>query len=106
MEKASKHLIPITLELGGKSPAIIDKNCHIKHTAKRIVGGKLTNAGQTCVAPDYVYIHERVKNKKVKAMIKQIRSLYSKKPLENDQYVKIVNEIHYKRLVLLLEKEY
>src|SRR5690625_118712 len=103
MEKASKHLIPITLELGGKSPAIIDKNCHIKHTAKRIVWGKLTNAGQTCVAPDYVYIHESVKNKMVKAMIKQIRSLYSKKPLENDQYVKIVNEGHFNRLVRLLE---
>src|SRR5690625_1076473 len=103
MRKASEHLIPITLELGGKSPAIIDKNCHIKHTAKRIIWGKLTNAGQTCVAPDYVYIHESVKNKMVKAMIKQIRSLYSKKPLENDQYVKIVNEGHFNRLVRLLE---
>lgn len=103
MEKASKHLIPVTLELGGKSPAIIDKDCHIQHTAKRIVWGKLTNAGQTCVAPDYIYIHESIKNKLIKAMIKQIRSLYSKNPLHNDQYVKIINERHFNRLLHFLE---
>src|SRR5690625_3582741 len=103
MEKASKHLIPVTLELGGKSPAIIDKDCHIQHTAKRIVWGKLTNAGQTCVAPDYVYIHESIKDVLIKAMIKQIRVLYSKNPLRNDQYVKIINEHHFNRLLRFLE---
>src|SRR5699024_5220026 len=57
MEKASRHLTPVTLELGGKSPAIVDEDAHIKLAAKRIVWGKFTNAGQTCVAPDYVYVH-------------------------------------------------
>ncbi len=103
MRKASEHLIPITLELGGKSPAIIDKDCHIKYTAKRLVWGKLTNAGQTCVAPDYVYIHEDVKDKLLKAMIKQIKSMYSKDIFKNDQYVKIINENHFQRLTRLLD---
>lgn len=63
MEKASKHLTPITLELGGKSPCIVDKEGNIDIFAKRIVWGKFLNAGQTCVAPDYVYVHKDIKDK-------------------------------------------
>src|SRR5690625_7614194 len=65
MEQASKHLTPVTLELGGKSPVIVDKDADIKLAAKRIVWGKFTNAGQTCVAPDFVYIHERSEERRV-----------------------------------------
>src|SRR5699024_9194020 len=77
MEKASKHLTPVTLELGGKSPAIVDKEANIKLAAKRIVWGKFTNAGQTCVAPDYIYVHDKVFKKFLKHVKKEIVSLYS-----------------------------
>lgn len=98
MQKASKHLTPVTLELGGKSPAIIDKDANIDLAAKRIVWGKYTNAGQTCVAPDYLYIHENIKPKLLKAMKKYIKSFYSKKPLDNKDYVRIINNEHFNRL--------
>lgn len=103
MEKASKYLTPITLELGGKSPAIVDKDCSIKRTAKRIIWGKFTNAGQTCVAPDYVYIHADIYPKLVKEMKKQINKLYTKQPLTNPDYVKIINNRHFHRLKKLLD---
>src|SRR5699024_7678335 len=87
MEKASQNLIPVTLELGGKSPVIINKDANIKLAAKRIAWGKFTNAGQTCVAPDYVYVHHKVKNKFMRALIKQIKNLYVKKHLNNKDYI-------------------
>lgn len=98
MEKASKHLTPVTLELGGKSPVIVDKDAKVDLAAKRIVWGKFTNAGQTCVAPDYVYVHEKVKLKLLRAMKKHIKSFYSKKPLQNEDYVRIVGKDHFDRL--------
>ncbi|MFB4166401.1 aldehyde dehydrogenase [Virgibacillus sp. JSM 102003] len=102
MQQASKHLTPITLELGGKSPAIIDKDANIDLAAKRIVWGKFTNAGQTCVAPDYLYIHEKVKPKLLKAMEKHIKIFYGKKPLQNDDYTRIVHKEHFNRLQAFL----
>ena len=78
MEAASKNLIPVTLELGGKSPCIVDKDANIKLSAKRIVWGKYLNVGQTCVAPDYVYVHKDVKEKLLKEMVKEIESEYGK----------------------------
>lgn len=98
MQQASKHLTPVTLELGGKSPAIVDKDANIDLSAKRIIWGKFTNAGQTCVAPDYIYVHEKVKSKLIKAMKKNIHSLYGKKPLDNKDYVRIVHKNHFTRL--------
>src|SRR5699024_11148748 len=98
MQKASENLTPVTLELGGKSPAIVNKDANIDLAAKRIVWGKFTNAGQTCVAPDYLYVHDKIKPKLLKAMKKHIRSLYGKKPLENKDYVRIINEKHFNRL--------
>lgn len=98
MEKASKHLTPVTLELGGKSPVIVDKDAKVDLAAKRIVWGKFTNAGQTCVAPDYVYVHEKVKLKLLRAMKKHIQSFYGKKPLQNEDYVRIVGKDHFDRL--------
>lgn len=98
MKSASNHLTPVTLELGGKSPAIIDQDANIKLAAKRIVWGKFTNAGQTCVAPDFLYVHEKVKKELIKAMKKYIKSFYGKKPLENKDYVHIIHEKHFNRL--------
>lgn len=98
MEKASQYLTPVTLELGGKSPAIVDQDAKIDLAAKRIVWGKFTNAGQTCVAPDYVYVHEKVKPKLIKAMKKHIKAFYGKNPLQNKDYVRIVGKEHFDRL--------
>ncbi|MFA1821605.1 aldehyde dehydrogenase [Virgibacillus oceani] len=98
MKEASKHLTPVTLELGGKSPAIVDKDANIQLAAKRIVWGKFTNAGQTCVAPDFLYVHDRVKFKLMKEMKKQIKSFYGRVPLKNKDYVQIINQNHFDRL--------
>lgn len=102
MKAASNHLTPVTLELGGKSPAIINSDANINLAAKRIVWGKFTNAGQTCVAPDFLYVQEKVKNKLIKAMKKHIRDFYGKKPLKNKDYVHIINKGHFERLNKLL----
>ncbi|MBM7598047.1 aldehyde dehydrogenase (NAD+) [Virgibacillus halotolerans] len=98
MREASTHLTPVTLELGGKSPAIVDKDANINLAAKRIVWGKFTNAGQTCVAPDYLYVHEKAKFKLLKAMKRQIKAFYGKDPLANEDYVRIINQKHFNRL--------
>ncbi|HLS24096.1 MAG TPA: aldehyde dehydrogenase [Pseudogracilibacillus sp.] len=103
MEKASKHLTPVTLELGGKSPTIVDEDCNISLSAKRIVWGKYTNAGQTCVAPDYVYVHEKIYMKFLRALKRQIHRLYGKRPLNNKDYGRIINKKHFDRLTKLLE---
>lgn len=102
MKQASEHLTPVTLELGGKSPAIVDQDAKIDLAAKRIVWGKYTNAGQTCVAPDYLYVHEKVKQKLLKAMKKHVKSFYGKDPLANKDYGHIVNQDHFERLTGLL----
>ena len=103
MEKASKRLIPVTLELGGKSPTIVHKDANIDLAAKRIVWGKYTNAGQTCIAPDYLYVHHEVKADLIHAMKKYIQQFYGENPLENDDYTKIVNQSHFDRVSSYLE---
>lgn len=103
MRQASEHLTPLTLELGGKSPVVVDEDVYVKKAAKRIIWGKFTNAGQTCVAPDYVLVHESKKNQLLRSMIRYIKRFYSKKPLDNKNYVKIVNEKHFNRLTSYLE---
>ncbi len=102
MRKASEHLTPVTLELGGKSPAIINKDANLSITAKRIIWGKYTNAGQTCVAPDYLYVHHKIKDKLLKEMKKQIKSIFSTNALDNEDFVRIINENHFNRLVAYL----
>lgn len=102
MESAAKHLTPVTLELGGKSPCIIDKSANLKLAAKRIVFGKYLNCGQTCVAPDYILCHEEVKEEFVKEVIHQIKKQYGKDPLNNKNYGKIINEKHFKRINKLI----
>ena len=97
MRHASEHLTPVTLELGGKSPCIVDKSANIKLAAKRIVFGKYLNCGQTCVAPDYIYCHREVKDTLLKQIQKQIRKQFGKSPLDNKNYGKIINEKHFSR---------
>ncbi|MFI3250813.1 MAG: aldehyde dehydrogenase [Eubacteriales bacterium] len=106
MEKAAKYLTPVTLELGGKSPCIVDETAKIEVTARRIVWGKLVNSGQTCVAPDYLLVHESVKDRLVVALKKYIIKFYGEHPEQNPDYPKIINEKHFQRLLSLIpEKE-
>ena len=104
MEKAAKHLTPIVLELGGKSPCIIDKQSKIDLFAKRIAWGKLLNSGQTCVAPDYVLIHEKIKDDFVIALQKYITIFYGENPEQNTEYPKIINKHHFDRLNKLIKE--
>ena len=90
MEKAAKKLIPITLELGGKSPCIVDKDANIKMSAKRIVWGKYLNAGQTCVAPDYLCVHKDIKDELLKEMVKEIKLQFGEDNRKSLDYPRII----------------
>lgn len=105
MRNAAEHLTPVTLELGGKSPCIVDQTSNIKLAARRIVFGKYLNCGQTCVAPDYIYCHRSVKDKLVSEVKKQIQKQYGKQPLSNPDYGKIINEKHFDRILGLIDKK-
>lgn len=98
MEAASRNLTPVTLELGGKSPCIVDREVNIDIAARRIVWGKFLNAGQTCVAPDYVMIHKDVKKELLNSMKKYIREFYGEHPCKNDEFPKIINDKHFRRI--------
>ena len=104
MQKAAQHLTPVTLELGGKSPCIVDSDAKLKLAAKRIVWGKFLNAGQTCISIDYVLIHEKVKNTFIKELFREIKHRY-KNAAFNSSYPKIINRHHYNRLKKLLASE-
>ena len=105
MRQAAGHLTPVTLELGGKSPCIVEKSANLKLTAKRIVFGKYLNCGQTCVAPDYVYCDRSVKDKLIKEIKKQIQRQYGKQPLEREDYGKIINRKHFDRISNLIDTD-
>lgn len=98
MKAAAEHLTPLTLELGGKSPAIVSKSSDLEITAKRLVWGKFTNCGQTCVAPDYLYVHKDVKEELIKLIIKSIRDFYGEYPKKSSDYGRIISEKHLSRL--------
>ncbi|MBR2029920.1 MAG: aldehyde dehydrogenase [Clostridia bacterium] len=102
MACASTNLTPVTLELGGKSPCIIDESADIKLTAKRLIWGKLINCGQTCIAPDYVYVHKSLKDILVNEIKKYITEFYGKNPLSNNSYPKMVNKKHFDRVSAML----
>ena len=104
MRAASENLTPVSLELGGKCPCIVDESANIKIAAKRIVWGKLLNAGQTCVSVDYVVVHNSVKEKLIKCILKEIKSRYHD-ALNSNTYPRIINEHHYKRLLNLIKVE-
>ncbi len=103
MKSASEHLTPVTLELGGKSPCIVDETANIKLAARRIVWGKYLNAGQTCVAPDYLLVHSSVRDALLEEMKKQIRAMFGEHPEQNPEYPKIINEKHFLRLQGLMK---
>lgn len=105
MSKAAEHLTPVSLELGGKSPCIVDETADIRLAARRIVFGKFLNCGQTCVAPDYILCHRSVLSRLESALKEQVQLQFGKEPLDNPNYGKIVNEKHFRRLCGLLEGE-
>lgn len=105
MKQASAHLTPVTLELGGKSPCIVEKSANLKLAAKRIVFGKFLNCGQTCVAPDYIYCDASVKDRLLSEIKKQIRLQFGSNPLANENYGKIINEKHFNRILSLIVQE-
>jgi len=102
MQAAAKHLTPVCLELGGKSPCIVDKNTNIPAAAQRIVWGKFLNAGQMCVAPDYVLVDASIEEELIKEMKKSISQYWGPDPKASPHYGRIINENHYRRLRNLL----
>ena len=102
MAAAAQHLTPVVLELGGKSPCIIDKSADLKVAAKRVAWGKALNAGQTCIAPDYLMIHEEVKDKFLKLLVKEWKHLLTKDPQKAKHFVRIVSEKALDRLISYL----
>ncbi|MCH5164678.1 MAG: aldehyde dehydrogenase [Clostridiales bacterium] len=105
MKKAAEHFTPVTLEMGGKSPCIVDKTANIKLAARRIVFGKLLNAGQTCVAPDYIYCEESVKDKLVAELQREIVKQYSSDPLSNKDYPKMINQKQFDAMNRLIDRD-
>lgn len=105
MRYASEHLTPVTLELGGKSPCIVEASCKLSLAAKRIVFGKFLNCGQTCVAPDYVLCHESIRDRFIEAVIKEITAQFGPVPLDNPDYGKIINQKHFDRLIGLINPD-
>lgn len=105
MEKAAQHLTPVTLELGGKSPVIIDKTANLRLAARRVAFGKWLNCGQTCIAPDYVLCHKDVRKRFVELVVEEARKQYGENPLDNNDYGKMINEKHFSRVRALINKE-
>ena len=105
LRHTAEHLTPAVLELGGKSPCIVDASANIKLAAKRIVFGKYLNCGQTCVAPDYILCERSVKDEFVKAVVAEIQKQYGENPLENEDYGKIINQKHFARLCGLIDEK-
>ncbi len=104
LRRTAEHLTPVVLELGGKSPCIVDSTANIGLAARRIVFGKYLNCGQTCVAPDYILCDHSVKDELVSEITKEIKRQYGDNPLANDNYGKIINEKHFTRLCGLIDK--
>ena len=105
LEKAAKHLTPATLELGGKSPCIVDASANLKLAARRIVFGKYLNCGQTCVAPDYILCHASVKGKLVECLKAEIKRQYGDNYLHNASYGNIISRKHFDRVTGLIDAE-
>jgi aldehyde dehydrogenase (NAD+) len=104
MRAAANNLTPVTLELGGKSPCIINKDADIDLSAKRVIWGKFMNAGQICVAPDYLYLHESIKEEFIEKAKKYIEEFYGDNPQVSSDYCRIINENHFERLMGLLNE--
>lgn len=105
LRHAAEYLTPVTLELGGKSPCIVDSTAKIRLAAKRIVFGKYLNCGQTCVAPDYILCDKRIRDELITAILVEIEKQFGKEPLKNPNYGKIINEKHFERILGLINGE-
>jgi aldehyde dehydrogenase (NAD+) len=105
MQAAARNLVPVTLELGGKSPCIVDETANLDLAAQKIAWSKFSNAGQTCVAPDYVYVHQRVKKQLLDSLKKYIVRFYGNNPKESKDFGRIVNEKHTERLKQLIDRD-
>ena len=105
MRRAAENLTPVTLELGGKSPCIVDETADVKLAARRIVFGKYLNCGQTCVAPDHVYCHKTVLESFISAVKEEIVRQYGSTPLSNELYGKMVNKKHFDRVCSLIDED-
>ncbi len=103
MEAAARHLTPVTLELGGKSPCIVDATANLKVAARRVAFGKILNAGQTCVAPDYLLIHRSCKDEFITEFREAVNEMLGDFPVQNDQLTHIINRRHFDRLMGLME---
>lgn len=103
MKAAAENLTPVTLELGGKSPCVVDKTANIELAAKRIVWGKFLNAGQTCIAPDYIFAYNDIHEKLIEHMEHYIKEFYTDDPLSNEDYPKIINRDNFDRLLGLID---
>lgn len=105
MKAAAENLTPITLELGGKSPCIVDRDCKVELAAKRIVWGKAMNSGQTCVAPDYIYVHKDIEKEFIKKLEEEIKTQFGEEPLKSEDYSKMVNEREFNRVLSYIDKD-
>jgi aldehyde dehydrogenase (NAD+) len=103
MEAAAKHLTPVTLELGGKSPCIVDRSANLRVAARRIMWGKLMNAGQVCIAPDYVLVDETVEAELLTHMAAAIKEFYGEDPRRSPDFARIVNQRHFRRIMRLID---
>uniref|UniRef100_A0A4W6F2R1 Aldehyde dehydrogenase n=1 Tax=Lates calcarifer TaxID=8187 RepID=A0A4W6F2R1_LATCA len=103
MEAAAKNLTPVTLELGGKSPCYIDKNCDISIACRRVAWGKYTNCGQTCIAPDYILCEPSIQDRVIEEIKKSIKEFYTDNPKTCTDYGRIINQRHFKRIMAMLE---
>ncbi|KAI5096846.1 fatty aldehyde dehydrogenase, partial [Silurus meridionalis] len=103
MEAGAKHLTPVTLELGGKSPCYIDKNCDISIACRRIAWGKYTNCGQTCIAPDYILCDPSIQDRVIEEIKKNVKDFYTEDPKSCTDYGRIINQRHFKRVMALME---
>ena len=103
MRAAAEHLTPVTLELGGKSPAIVAADADVDVAARRIAWGRFTNAGQTCVAPDYVLVAAAVEDQFLGAVLRAVHDFYGENPTASPDYGRIVNDRHFDRLTGLLD---
>ncbi|MBD2561010.1 MULTISPECIES: aldehyde dehydrogenase [Nostoc] len=103
MAAAAKYLTPVTLELGGKSPCIVDTDINLEHTVRRITWGKFINAGQTCIAPDYLLVDKKIKKDLIDGLVKSLKEFYGDNPANSPDYARIISQKHFDRLVNFLK---
>ncbi|MDZ8257872.1 aldehyde dehydrogenase [Nostoc sp. ChiQUE01b] len=103
MAAAAKYLTPVTLELGGKSPCIVDTDINLEHTVRRITWGKFINAGQTCIAPDYLLVNKTIKKDLIEGLEKSLKEFYGENPVNSPDYARIISQKHFDRLVSFLK---